>query len=151
MGLAERQSELSSRAERHRDPQGTELECFHRLSSVERDGRPRHYSLNSEDAMIRNEPKYRRLKEIGRRLSGSASLVARDQEAGLGDVRSKRHRTLEFLSPAAQRRSCGIRAMKRGEFAELEKLRVGHLLLSSRLRQGISQRELARRLDVHYT
>ena len=40
--------------------------------------------------------------------------------------------------------------LKRGEFEELENLRgLGHLLISLRIAQGISQRELARRLDVH--
>jgi len=40
--------------------------------------------------------------------------------------------------------------LKRGEFEELENLRgLGHLLISIRIAQGVSQRELARRLDVH--
>ena len=40
--------------------------------------------------------------------------------------------------------------LKRGEFEELDNLRgLGHLLISLRIAQGISQRELARRLDVH--
>jgi transcriptional regulator with XRE-family HTH domain len=42
--------------------------------------------------------------------------------------------------------------LKRGEFEELENLRgVGHLLITSRIAQGISQRDLARRLGVHET
>jgi HTH-type transcriptional regulator/antitoxin HigA len=40
--------------------------------------------------------------------------------------------------------------LKRGEFVELDDRRaVGHLLITSRIAQGISQRELARRLGVH--
>ena len=40
--------------------------------------------------------------------------------------------------------------LKRGEFNELENLRgLGYLLIALRIAQGISQRELARRLDVH--
>jgi transcriptional regulator with XRE-family HTH domain len=40
--------------------------------------------------------------------------------------------------------------LKRGEFDELENLRgLGHLLIALRIAQGVSQRELARRLDVH--
>ena len=40
--------------------------------------------------------------------------------------------------------------LKGGEFDELENLRgLGHLLIALRIAQGISQRELARRLDVH--
>lgn len=40
--------------------------------------------------------------------------------------------------------------LKRGEFEELENLRgFGRLLISARIAQGISQRELARRLNVH--
>ncbi len=42
--------------------------------------------------------------------------------------------------------------MKRGEFEELDNLRgLGHLLISSRIAQGISQHALARRLGVHET
>jgi hypothetical protein len=37
--------------------------------------------------------------------------------------------------------------LKRGEFEELDNLRgLGYLLITSRIAQGISQRELARRL-----
>ena len=40
--------------------------------------------------------------------------------------------------------------LKRGEFDDLDNLRgLGHLLISTRIAQGISQRELARRLGVH--
>ena len=40
--------------------------------------------------------------------------------------------------------------LKRGEFDDLENLRgLGHLLISVRIAQGISQRELAKRLVVH--
>lgn len=40
--------------------------------------------------------------------------------------------------------------LKRGEFEQLENLRgLGHLLISVRIAQGISQRELAKRLNVH--
>jgi hypothetical protein len=40
--------------------------------------------------------------------------------------------------------------LKRGEFEELENLRgLGNLLISLRIAQGMSQRELARRLDLH--
>jgi ribosome-binding protein aMBF1 (putative translation factor) len=40
--------------------------------------------------------------------------------------------------------------LKRGEFEDLDNLRgLGHLLITSRIAQGISQRELARRLRVH--
>ena len=40
--------------------------------------------------------------------------------------------------------------LKRGEFVELENLRgLGNLLISVRISQGVSQRELALRLNVH--
>ena len=40
--------------------------------------------------------------------------------------------------------------LKRGEFDDLENLRgLGHLLISLRIAQGLSQRELAKRLGVH--
>lgn len=42
--------------------------------------------------------------------------------------------------------------LKRGEFETLENLRgLGHLLISLRIAQGITQRELARRLGVSET
>ena len=42
--------------------------------------------------------------------------------------------------------------LKRGEFEELDNLRgLGHLLISVRIAQGVSQRELAKRLGVHET
>jgi transcriptional regulator with XRE-family HTH domain len=40
--------------------------------------------------------------------------------------------------------------LKRGEFEELDNLRgLGHLLIALRIAQGVSQRELAKRLEVH--
>jgi ribosome-binding protein aMBF1 (putative translation factor) len=40
--------------------------------------------------------------------------------------------------------------LKRGEFDDLHNLRgLGHLLISVRIAQGVSQRELAARLEVH--
>ena len=40
--------------------------------------------------------------------------------------------------------------LKRGEFEELDNLRgLGHLLIALRIARGISQRELAKRLEVH--
>ena len=40
--------------------------------------------------------------------------------------------------------------LKRGEFEELDNLRgLGQLLITSRIAQGISQRDLAKRLGVH--
>lgn len=40
--------------------------------------------------------------------------------------------------------------LKRGEFDELVNLRgLGHLLISLRIAQGVSQRDLAERLGVH--
>ena len=40
--------------------------------------------------------------------------------------------------------------LKRGEYEDLENLRgLGHLLVSLRITRGITQRELASRLDVH--
>jgi len=42
--------------------------------------------------------------------------------------------------------------LKRREFEDLDNLRgLGHLLITSRIAQGISQRELARRLGAHET
>ena len=102
--------------------------------------------------MIRNESEYQhataRLAEERTRL---AEHRARLKETGMSDEEIKRvidpissfHLQLKEEVESYER-------LKRGEFDELENLRgLGHLLISVRIAQGISQRELARRLDVH--
>lgn len=102
--------------------------------------------------MIRNETEYQeasaRLTDERRRLTEHR---ARLKEAGLSDLEIKRvidpmesfHLQLEEEVESYER-------LKRGEFDDLDNLRgLGHLLISTRIAQGISQRELARRLGVH--
>ena len=87
--------------------------------------------------MIRNETEY---QEASARLAEERTRLAahrtRLKEAGLTDEETKR-----VIDPMES---------KRGEFDELDNLRgFGHLLISLRIAQSISQRELAKRLNVH--
>jgi ribosome-binding protein aMBF1 (putative translation factor) len=104
--------------------------------------------------MIRNEAEY---QEASKRLDDEAKRLeqhrARLKEAGLNDDEIKRvidplasfHLQLKEEVEAYER-------LKRGEFEELDNLRgLGHLLITSRIAQGLTQRELARRLGVHET
>ena len=102
--------------------------------------------------MIRNETEY---QEASARLTEERARLAehrgRLRDAGLSDGEIKRvvdpmesfHLQLEEEVESYER-------LKRGEFDDLDNLRgLGHLLISTRIAQGISQRELARRLGVH--
>jgi hypothetical protein len=104
--------------------------------------------------MIRNEAEY---QEASKRLDEETQRLeqhrARLKEAGLDDDEIKRvidplasfHLQLREEVDAYER-------LKRGEFQELDNLRgLGHLLITSRIAQGLTQRELARRLGVHET
>jgi ribosome-binding protein aMBF1 (putative translation factor) len=102
--------------------------------------------------VIRNETEYQeasaRLAEERKRLTEHR---ARLKEAGLAEDEIKRvvdpmvsfHLQLKEEVESYER-------LKRGEFEELENFRgFGHLLISLRIAKGISQRDLARRLNVH--
>lgn len=104
--------------------------------------------------MIRNEAEY---QEASKRLDEETQRLeqhrARLKETGLNDEEIKRvidpltsfHLQLREEVDAYER-------LKRGEFEELDNLRgLGHLLITSRIAQGLTQRELARRLGVHET
>jgi ribosome-binding protein aMBF1 (putative translation factor) len=104
--------------------------------------------------MIRNEAEY---QEASKRLDDETQRLeqhrARLKEAGLGEVEIQRvidpllsfHLQLKEEVEAYER-------LKRGEFEELDNLRgLGHLLITSRIAQGLTQRQLARRLGVHET
>jgi ribosome-binding protein aMBF1 (putative translation factor) len=73
--------------------------------------------------------------------------------AGLGDVEVKRViDPLESLHLQLKEEVEAYERLKRGEFEELDNLRgLGHLLITSRIAQAISQRELARRMGVRET
>jgi hypothetical protein len=98
--------------------------------------------------MIRNEAEY---QEASQRLAQESLRLAehraRLKEAGLGDEEIKRViDPIESFHLQLQEEVEAYERLKRGEFAELDDLRaVGHLLITSRIAQGISQRDLARR------
>jgi ribosome-binding protein aMBF1 (putative translation factor) len=102
--------------------------------------------------MIRNETEYKeadaRLAEERKRLSEHR---ARLKETGLTDEEIKRViDPMESFHLQLKEEVESYERLKRGEFEELENLRgLGHLLISLRIAQGIPQRELAKRLDVH--
>ena len=104
--------------------------------------------------MIRNEAEYQEAsKRLGDELKRLDEHRARLKVAGLGDVEIKRViDPLESFHLQLKEEVEAYERLKRGEFEELDNLRgVGHLLITSRIAQGISQRELARRLGVHET
>lgn len=102
--------------------------------------------------MIRNETEYQeasaRLVEERSRL---ADHRARLKESGLSADEIKRViDPMEAFHLQLQEEVESYERLKRGEFEELDNLRgLGHLLISLRIAQGISQRELAKRLNVH--
>jgi DNA-binding XRE family transcriptional regulator len=102
--------------------------------------------------MIRNETEY---QEASARLADERNRLAdhrtRLKEAGLRDEEIKRViDPMESFHLQLAEEVESYERLKRGEFEELENLRgLGHLLISIRIAQGISQRELAKRLNVH--
>src|SRR6202167_3965903 len=102
--------------------------------------------------MIRNETEY---QEASARLTDERNRLAdhraRLKETGLSDEEIKRVvDPIESFHLQLKEEVESYERLKRGEFDELENLRgLGNLLIAVRISQGISQRELARRLDVH--
>ena len=102
--------------------------------------------------MIRNEKEYQeasaRLAEERNRLADHRTML---KEAGLNDEEIKRVvDPMESFHLQLQEEVDSYERLKRGEFEDLDNLRgLGHLLISVRIAQGISQRELAKRLNVH--
>jgi hypothetical protein len=102
--------------------------------------------------VIRNETEYQaastRLKEESQRLSDHRMRL---RETGLDEAAIKRViDPIESFHLQLQEEVESYERLKRGEFEDLDNLRgLGHLLITSRIAQGISQRELARRLGVH--
>jgi DNA-binding transcriptional regulator YiaG len=102
--------------------------------------------------MIRNEAEYREAVErLGAERRRMAEHRARLVSAGLSDEEVKRvtdpiasfhHQLVEEVE--------SYERLKRREFGELENFHgLGNLLIALRISQGLSQRELARRLSVH--
>jgi hypothetical protein len=102
--------------------------------------------------MIRNETEYQeasaRLAEERKRL---ADHRARLKSAGLSDEEIKRAiDPFESFHLQLSEEVESYEKLKRREFGELDNLRgLGHLLISIRIAQGLSQRDLAKRLNVH--
>jgi ribosome-binding protein aMBF1 (putative translation factor) len=102
--------------------------------------------------MIRTETEY---QEASARLADERTRLtdhrARLKEAGLGGEEIKRViDPMESFHLQLKEEVESYERLKRGEFEELENFRgFGHLLISLRIAQGVSQRELARRLNVH--
>jgi ribosome-binding protein aMBF1 (putative translation factor) len=102
--------------------------------------------------MIRTETEY---QEASARLADERTRLtdhrARLKEAGLGGEEIKRViDPMESCDIPQKEGGVSYERLKRGEFEELENFRgFGHLLISLRIAQGVSQRELARRLNVH--
>jgi hypothetical protein len=102
--------------------------------------------------MIRNEAEY---QEASARLASERTRLAehraRLKATGLSDDEIKRViDPMESFHLQLKEEVESYERLQRGEFEELENLRgLGHLLISLRIAQRISQRELARRLDVH--
>jgi ribosome-binding protein aMBF1 (putative translation factor) len=102
--------------------------------------------------MIRSESEYqeavKRLSEEQKRL---VEHRARLKETGLTDEEIKRViDPMESFYLQFKEEVESYERLKRGEFEELDNLRgLGHLLIALRIAQGVSQRELAKRLEVH--
>ena len=102
--------------------------------------------------MIRSESEYqeavKRLSEEQKRLGEHR---ARLKETGLTDEEIKRViDPMESFYLQFKEEVESYERLKRGEFEELDNLRgLGHLLIALRIAQGVSQRELAKRLEVH--
>ena len=102
--------------------------------------------------MIRNESEY---QEAAARLSDERKRFA-DHRAQLKKSGLKNDEIKRVIDPMEsfhlqlKEEVESYERLKRGEFDELENLRgLGHLLISLRIAQGVSQRELAKRLEVH--
>jgi ribosome-binding protein aMBF1 (putative translation factor) len=102
--------------------------------------------------MIRNEAEY---QEACKRLASErmrlAALRTGLRETGLSSEEIKRVADpMESFHLQLQEEVECYEKLKRGEFDDLDNLRgLGHLLISLRIAQGTSQRELAKRLGVH--
>ncbi len=102
--------------------------------------------------MIRNESEYREAVErLAAEQSRLAEHRARLKAIGLSDGEVKRVTDpMESFHLQFSEEVESYERLKRREFDELENFRgLGHLLISLRIAQGLSQRELAKRLNVH--
>ena len=102
--------------------------------------------------MIRNETEYQEASErLTQERQRLAEHKARLKAAGLAEEEIKRViDPFESFHLQLKEEVESYEKLKRGEFGELDNLRgLGHLLISIRISQGLSQRDLAKRLNVH--
>jgi ribosome-binding protein aMBF1 (putative translation factor) len=102
--------------------------------------------------MIRNETEYQEASErLTQERQRLAEHKARLKAAGLAEDEIKRViDPFESFHLQLKEEVESYEKLKRGEFDELDNLRgLGHLLISIRIAQGLSQRDLAKRLNVH--
>jgi ribosome-binding protein aMBF1 (putative translation factor) len=102
--------------------------------------------------MIRNENEYR---EAVQRLTDEKQRIAQ-QKTELEKMNLAPDEVKRVLDPMRsfhlqlQEEVESYERLKRGEFEEIRNLRgLGHMLIALRIARGISQRQLAERLDVH--
>lgn len=102
--------------------------------------------------MIRNETEYKeavaRLRAEQERLKDHAERL---KETGLSPEEIKRViDPMESFHLQLKEEVESYERLQRGEFEDLDNFRgFGHLLIALRIAQGISQRDLAKRLAVH--
>src|SRR5487761_2448743 len=102
--------------------------------------------------MIRHETEYQEAsKRLAEERSRLASLRLKLKDSGLDDEEIRRViDPMESFHLQLREEVESYERLKRGEFEELDNLRgFGPLLISLRIAQGVSQRELAKRLEVH--
>ena len=102
--------------------------------------------------MIRNETEYKEaVARLGAERDRLKEHAVRLKDAGLGADEIKRVvDPMESFHLQLQEEVESYERLRRGEFDDLDNFRgFGHLLIAMRIAQGISQRELAKRLDVH--
>ena len=102
--------------------------------------------------MIRNETEYQEASErLAQERQRLVEHKARLKTVGLAEDEVKRViDPFESFHLQLKEEVESYEKLKRGEFDELDNLRgLGHLLISIRIAQGLSQRDLAKRLNVH--